>query len=167
MIFRLAVFGRFQRTSDCNEDTQLRVIKCDGWCSADFSARAIATLSASTYIRILEGCSADFSARAIATRCMEPLTARLTWRCSADFSARAIATLKDWALICHPLKEVFGRFQRTSDCNVIQRVTCKLIDQGVRPISAHERLQPAMDARSERSYYPVFGRFQRTRRIML
>ena len=66
-------------------------------------------------------CSADFSARAIAT-CASPVSPfNAAFRCSADFSARAIAT--------------FGQRQKQFSHSL-----------GVRPISAHERLQLLMSA---------------------
>ena len=60
-------------------------------------------------------CSADFSARAIATEIHLP-SSSAAQRCSADFSARAIAT------------------RAAPEYN-------KIRIPGVRPISAHERLQ--------------------------
>ena len=159
------VFGRFQRTSDCNEQpsnhlrgnqTGVRPISAherlqpinevkttdpQKRCSADFSARAIATFSPAQRWRRVKSSvfgrfqrTSDCNSDALLTGASQRV------RCSADFSARAIATSAA-TIVVISFSWVFGRFQRTSDCNESHQLFRYGQLGGVRPISAHERLQ--------------------------
>ena len=112
-----AVFGRFQRTSDCNRVTTSTSVPQGVTVFGRFQRTSDCNNILPDVLGLLgRGCSADFSARAIATTDMpsEPMHPPQGVR---PISAHERLQLEKYVFETYDLYGVFGRFQRTSDCN--------------------------------------------------